>query len=249
MKGERVTSDAGSSVERRAGERTATVFRPVLIEAEEFAGFCLVRNLSQNGMMGKVYAQLAVDTPVTVQFNPDLVISGAVVWASNGQIGIRFDEIIDVPTVLSELRNRFVKGKPNRSPRLQIQCEGEMTVGERTLAIEVQDISQRGLKVRVSDVRPGDEILVCLKGLEPRKAVVRWTQLGIAGINFVRSLSFEQLAKWVIWHQTRMSPAGEESPDRLRGVEAVAFRASSRLSHSAFPAVGAPRCLDRQPGG
>jgi hypothetical protein len=218
MTGEQVTSDR-ESVERRAGERTATVFRPVLIEADEFAGFCLVRNLSPNGMMGKVYAQFAVDTRVMVQFNPDLVISGAVIWASDGQIGVRFDEIIDVPAVLADLGKTLIKGKPNRSPRLQIQCEGELTVGERTLAIEAQDISQRGLKVRVSHVRPGDEVLICLEGLEPRKAVVRWTQLGTAGINFVRPLGFEQLAKWVIWHQTRMSPAGVESPARIGGAK------------------------------
>jgi len=197
----------GLPVERRADERTATVFRPVLIETEEFAGFCLVRNLSPDGMMGKVYTHFAKDTPVTIQFNPDLLVPGAVIWSEDGQVGVRFEEIIDVTTVLADLGKSLAGGKIKRAPRLQIQCDGELEIGEQTLAIEVQDISQRGIKARASRVRPGDEVLVCLEGLEPRQAVVRWTQFGTAGINFNCPLGFEQLAQWVIWHQTMMSPA------------------------------------------
>ena len=195
------------SVERRADERTTTVFRPVLIETEEFAGFCLVRNLSPNGMMGKVYTQFAENTPVTVQFNSDLVVAGAIMWSANGQVGIEFGEYIDVPIVLADLAKRVIKGKLNRAPRLQIQCDGELLIEKRTLPIDVQDISQRGIKARAPYVRPGDEVTVCLEGLKPRHAVVRWTQAGTTGINFTHPLGFEELAQWVIWQQTRMSLA------------------------------------------
>lgn len=54
------------AAERRGEHRTTAVYRPVLIETEESAGFCLPRNMSPSGMMGVAYAQFATDQPVTV---------------------------------------------------------------------------------------------------------------------------------------------------------------------------------------
>ena len=42
-------STADFAIERRSEERTATVFRPILIETDQFAGFCVLRNLSPSG--------------------------------------------------------------------------------------------------------------------------------------------------------------------------------------------------------
>lgn len=193
---------------RRAEDRTMTVFRPVLIESGEFAGFCLVRNLSPNGMMGKVYTQFAEELAVMVQFNPYLTVSGKVIWSSDGEVGIRFDEIVDVSAVLAELARKTVQGKVNRAPRLQVQCPGELVIEDRTLSIDVQDISQRGVKARAPFVQPGDEVLVRLEGLEARKAVIRWTQFGTAGMNFIRPLGFKELAEWVIQRHELDSESG-----------------------------------------
>jgi hypothetical protein len=60
----------------------------------------------------------------------------------------------------------------------------------------VQDISQRGVKVQASLLQPGDEVELQLDGLERRKAMVSWIQTGIAGLTFLRALSFEELARW-----------------------------------------------------
>jgi hypothetical protein len=69
----------------------------------------------------------------------------------------------------------------------------------------LQDISQKGAKIRASFVRSGDEVTLCLAGLEPRKALVRWTRLGAAGLNFVRPFGFDELGEWVIAQQLRDS--------------------------------------------
>ena len=127
-----------------------------------------------------------------------MAIEGEVVWASDGQIGVQFDEPIEVSTVLSALVRSAPGGRVNRAPRLPIDCDGELVIADRTLAIDVQDISQRGIKVRASYVRTGDEVTVRLAGLEPRKAVVRWTRPGTAGLVFLRPLALEVLASWVV---------------------------------------------------
>jgi hypothetical protein len=206
-KGE-VSCLGGSINERRADGRAATVFRPVLIETEEFAGFCLVRNLSQNGLMGVVYTQFAAGLPVSVQFNQDLIVPSTVIWSEHGRVGVQFDAPIEVPAVLDSLAKREIEGKINRAPRVQVRCNGTFLIGDRSLSISVLDISQRGIKVRASFVRPGDEVLVQLDGLEPRKAAVRWTQDGTVGMNFLRPLGFEYLAEWVIGQQTKRTEDG-----------------------------------------
>ncbi len=76
----------------------------------------------------------------------------------------------------------------------------------RALEVPFLDIPQRGVKVRTPFIRPGDEVLVVLKETERRKAVVLWTQAGMAGLNFIKPLSFEELALWVISQQPMGAP-------------------------------------------
>jgi hypothetical protein len=198
------------ALERRTDARTATVFRPVLIETDQFAGFCLVRNLSPHGMRGRVYTSFAQGLPITVQFSPEVVIEGSLIWCKDEHIGVEFDGTIDVEQVLSVLARPLAEGKINRAPRLELQCSGELIIGGRALAIELQDISQRGIKVAASFIESGDEVQVRLAGLE-RKAIVRWTQGGTAGLNFIRPLGFEELAHWVIQqHSGKVSALGSD---------------------------------------
>lgn len=189
--------------ERRSEGRIATVFRPILIETEQFAGFCLLRNLSPSGMRGQVYTSCEEGLPIAVQFSPDQIVQGTLIWCKDEHVGVQFDEPVNVERVLSDLGRKLVEGKINRAPRLQIECEAELVIGDRRLAIDVQDISQRGIKAVASFIKPGEEVWVRLDGLE-RKAVVRWTQSRTAGLNFVVPLSFEELAHWVIRQQAKV---------------------------------------------
>ena len=190
------------AAERRVNARTATVFRPVLIETAEFSSFCLVRNLSEMGIMGHVYTDLAENLPVTIHFGQATKVSGTLVWSAGGRVGVRFRHSVDVDGILAVLAAKIVNGKLNRAPRLRIRCHAKLGIGDRTLAIEVQDVSQRGIKITASFILPGDELYVEMSGIERRKAIVRWTKDGAAGLHFVRPLSFEQLANWVVDYQT-----------------------------------------------
>jgi hypothetical protein len=204
-----MTLHDGKQKDQRSAERMATVFRPVLIEMEQFAGFCLVRNISPGGLMGKVYTQFAENTPVTVHFNAELQAFGDIIWSKDGKVGVNFDEPIDVSTVLSAKAD---ENKVNRALRLEIQSEGELAVDGRFFTMEVQNISQSGIKVKVPfSVSPNEEVVLRLNGMDPRKASVRWTQFGTAGLNFLNPIGFEELAEWVICQQVEVLFPREES--------------------------------------
>ena len=190
--------DDAEAQERRDGSRTTSVYRPVLIEFEGFAGFCLIRNLSPGGMMGQVYTEFTPELSVTVHISPEIIVNGQIVWSKDQRIGVQFEREIDVEEVLKELGSKYIGSKLNRAPRLQIQCSGELRIGNESIAMELQDISQRGTKVAVPHLKAGEEVVVLLDGLDPHKALVRWSQRGTAGLNFVRPLGFEELARWAI---------------------------------------------------
>lgn len=192
----------GETADRRKDNRTTAVYRPVLLEAEGFTGFCLLRNLSPSGMMGEAYAQFAEGEEVSIQFMPGHIVNGTVIWSEGGKIGVQFDQEIDLAGSLKNMGSTYVESKLNRAPRLQLECEGEATVGDARWKIRVQDISQRGLKAVLPGVKPGDEVLLCLPGMEPRKALVRWSQGDTAGLNFLRPIAFEELARWAIYLQS-----------------------------------------------
>lgn len=187
---------------RKGGGRTTAVYRPVLLEADGFTGFCLLRNLSPSGMMGVAYADFAVGEAVSVQFMPGHVVTGKVVWSKDGKIGVQFDEEIDLVGSLRNMGSTYIESQLNRAPRLPIRCDGEAVLGDVRMRLEVRDISQRGLKGVLPSVRLGDEVTVLLPGMEARKAVVRWTQRDMVGLNFIRPVAFEELARWAIYCQS-----------------------------------------------
>ncbi len=187
--------------ERRSAGRVSTIYRPVLIETAEFAGFCLVRNLSSIGMMGQIYTSLAVGTAIQVGFGDIVIVPGHVAWCNDDKIGISFDIQIDVESVLTSLAHRSHRGNTGRAPRLPLQVSGEVIIDDRPIPVELQDISQKGLKVRSAALQTDDEVTVCLPGLEHRKATVRWTQAGMSGLNFIRPIPYDQLGEWVIRQQ------------------------------------------------
>jgi PilZ domain len=195
--------EQGSGEDRRHGDRITTIYRPVVIHVGDFAGFCLVRNISAGGLLGMVYADFATEQPITIEFSEDLQVDGNIAWAEDGRIGVAFDSQIDVLKVLQDLGRKMIDDRVNRAPRLSIECPVGIELGDVTKKTAMHNISQRGLKISNLGLSPADEVFVALDGLETRKAVVRWTNDGMAGLNFVRPLEFDKLAGWVIAFQQK----------------------------------------------
>lgn len=194
-------SPAEGPSNRRSEPRAATVFRPVLIETEDFACFCLVRNLSSRGMSGTVYTAFAPGTPLTVRFGSDMAVDGTLAWCKDDHIGVRFTQTINVDALLASIVNKTKDAKLNRPLRLQVQCAAQLFINGRVLVSEIRDVSQKGLKVLCATVHAGEEVRVKLPHLGSRKAIVRWSRGGAAGLNFLSPLSFEELARWAVDQQ------------------------------------------------
>ena len=173
----------------------AALFFPVLIESDEFVGYCLVSNLAADGLKAKVVAKFTRQQPIRIHLTAERVIQGTLVWSEDDRIGVRFEKKIDVRTVLSGLAD--AQRGPDRHARLAFKCLAEISVGDRFQFVEVADISQRGLKVRTRLGSLGKRVAVQLHELDERDATVRWSDSRSAGLVFTKPLSFPELAQFV----------------------------------------------------
>jgi hypothetical protein len=204
--------------DRRCVGRVTTLFRPALIETEDFVGFCLVKNLSPTGMMAKIYTQLREGERIGVQFCHDITAYGSVIWSNTQDIGVTFDQDIDVPNILASINNPSQDGQLPRAPRLPLKVDGHVMIDNRPFAVKLRDISQKGVKITGFPLKPDEEIVLCLDGLAPKKCVVRWAQLGANGLRFVQPLRFDQLGDWVVSQQLmQMDDRAGGSRSQLEG--------------------------------
>ena len=181
--------------ERRFAARGTAVLSPVLIQSSEFTGYCLVSDLSAEGMKARAYAAFSREQPVCVHFTSQALVEGRLVWSESGRLGVRFDDRIDVAKVLASIGRGGVPKGRDRPARLQVQCLAEVSMGRRFGIAEVQDVSPYGLKVLTRLAGVGEQVAVQVGELEERIATVRWTRAGSAGLAFARQLSFHELAQ------------------------------------------------------
>lgn len=209
-------SDYCDRSDNRAEPRARLIHRPVLVETDQFAAFCLAKNISPSGMMVQFSNDCALNAPVVVHFSDFYSIRGSILWSSNGAIGIKFEAALDVQRTLADLALTRQRGKVNRGLRLAIKVRGEIIYQGRTVPVELVDISQRGVKLRSPFVGEGDEVILKINGLDPRRAIARWAEGGFAGLHFLRPLDFVRLAEWAVRAQTVEFSRTMSSEDRRK---------------------------------
>ena len=182
----------------RSDERQRSVYRPALIETDGYSGFCLVRNLSSWGMKADAYAELDSGQRVVVELSHIQRVEGEIVWSDGSNVGVKFDHQIDVAAVLTGTEGMSGNMSCSRPPRLSIGCTARVFTERGEIPAWVSDVSQRGLKVTITGVANGEELKVELPHHSPKKAIVRWTQDGAAGLNFVAPMKYSELAEWAI---------------------------------------------------
>ena len=107
---------------QRSSERYTRVFRPVVFRVEGCEGLCLVRNISAGGLMGDVPGDVQPGSVIEIDMNSAVQLNGHVVWSNQGQMGVHFDQPIDVQQVLQQIARRIIDGKVQRAPRLSVAC-------------------------------------------------------------------------------------------------------------------------------
>ncbi len=192
--------DGAGYVDRRSEERTATVLRPALLQSEDFKTFCLVRNISGSGLKARVFAPVKDGIQIAIQMSDELVFDGQVIWHDSEAIGMEFDKPINLDSTLTALRTQDSDESSNRPPRLEVVSHARFIIHGQSHALEVIDISSRGIKARSLKSTPpiGDEGTLAIDGLAPRKAIPRWSRDGSVGFQLLEPIGFTELGQWIM---------------------------------------------------
>lgn len=189
--------EAPQPCERRSGPRHITILRVGTIVIDGRHELCLIRNISAGGLMAHVYSTLKPEQQVEVELKTHQRVVGKVSWCSGSNVGIAFDEPVDVEDLLasnSELQN----GWRPRLPRVEVDRLGTLRLGSRVYALNTRDISQGGVKAEIDEpLEVGAEIVVTLDKLPPMQGTVRWVQEGLCGIAFNEIIPFRDLIDWL----------------------------------------------------
>lgn len=183
--------------ERRRQQRHLTILRVAALIIDGERELCLVRNISAGGVMAHVYRPIDVGTRVAIEIKNDEQIAGTVVWDEDSNVGIEFDQRIDVPDLLATSKI-LGDGKQARRPRVSVDRLARLRCGAEVHHVRVNDISQGGIKVEIEAPLPPDaDIVVTLDGFRPLTGIVRWTKEGYAGISFIQVIPIGELCEWL----------------------------------------------------
>ncbi|MEQ9662263.1 MAG: PilZ domain-containing protein [Parasphingopyxis sp.] len=199
------------SADRRVGQRYMTVLQTGKLTGENGDELCLIRNISSGGAMLELFSDIDTGETVTIEFRMGLVVEAIVRWIEDGRCGVAFAAPIDVHQVLSPGGSRMAP----RAPRLSVEGNAAIECeGERIGAARVIDISQGGVKVETdAELTEGQHIVMAIDGLPLRASTVCWSEDGMAGIAFSRTIPLGQVSAWAAGHQRHKQPilAGKAS--------------------------------------
>ena len=191
--------------DRREGERHMTLFRVGSITIGGSRELCLIKNISAGGMMIRAYCPIPVGTPLSIELKSGQPVTGQASWVKDHNVGVAFDERIDVIEILSA----SAEGPRPRMPRIEVDCIAAVRDGANVYRLPVCDISQGGIKLKGDPLlEHGCDLSVTLPGLEPQRAALRWRQDGQIGISFNRLIPLDQLVAWLQGVRDGMRAAG-----------------------------------------
>lgn len=180
--------------ERREASRHLTLFRVGAMTVSGRRELCLIKNISEGGMMIRPYCDLAEGTPLIIELKSGFSVSCTVSWRRDDSVGVTFETPVDVLDILSTSQD----GPRPRMPRVEIDCVATVRDGAIVHQMRVHDVSQGGVKLESATIlKSGCGLVVSLPGLAPQGAVARWTEEGYVGVAFNRVLPLAELIEWL----------------------------------------------------
>lgn len=123
--------------------------------------------------------------------------AGKIAWTGRGEIGVRFDDSIDVVALLNR---QLVNQTPERRtmPRLEVRTTAHVKCGEHFRPAMLRNISAHGLQLEGEDLpAAGSYVSIFSDGLNIPAGEVMWSRDNLAGIELFEELSWTSIIPWV----------------------------------------------------
>jgi hypothetical protein len=156
---------------------------------------CFIRKISALGVT--VGSDLAPALGDRVARLPRTETSRKGSRTSRGELGVRFDDAIDVIALLN--RKLVSQTRERRTmPRLEVRCLAHIKCGEHLWPAMLRNISTRGLQLESSELPGrGTYVSVFVEGLNIPAGEVIWSRGNVAGLELLEELSWTSIIPWV----------------------------------------------------
>ena len=158
---------------------------------------CTIRKISALGVTIESDLEPALGDKVSIEIATGQRPGGKVAWTGRGELGVRFDDAIDVIALLN--RKLVSQTRERRTmPRLEVRCLAHIKCGENFRPAMLRNISAHGLQLEGGDLPPvGSYVSIFVDGLNIPAGEVTWTRGNLAGLELFEELSWASIIPWV----------------------------------------------------
>lgn len=191
-------SPPANSTDRRAHERPTMVLRLGLLEYGGKSSFCLLRNISPNGVQVKLYSSVSEGTDVNLRVGDEDILEGRVAWVRTGLAGIAFKDTLN-PNTLLRVRQVVVPQRSRASPRAQASGFAILRTGGQEYSAKLCDISATGAKILTArSIERGRTAFLLLPKMPALRAFVRWTDGQDTSLIFETPIPIQVITEWLV---------------------------------------------------
>jgi hypothetical protein len=158
---------------------------------------CEIRKISALGVTIAGDLAPALGDRVSVELATGQRPAGKIAWTDGGEVGVRFDDSIDV---IALLNRKLVSQTPERRtmPRLEVRCLAHIKCGENFWPAMLRNISSGGLQLEGSEMPAGGTyVSVFVEGLNIPSGEVIWSRGELIGVELLEELSWTSIIPWV----------------------------------------------------
>jgi hypothetical protein len=166
---------------------------------------CSLRKISTLGATLSAALAPALGERVAVELATGQRVGGKVAWARLGELGVRFDDPIDVIALLN--RKLVSQARERRTmPRLEVHSAVHVKCGQHFAPATLRNISARGLQIEGDDLPAlGSYLAVYAEGLNIPAGEAVWKRGRLLGIELFEELSWSSIIPWVRSHARRQT--------------------------------------------
>jgi hypothetical protein len=173
-----------------AEPRHLSFFKPGTLHGDGEQRPIELLTLAESGAIVRIGAGLREGARLALELNYHYRFAVRVEWSSDSLAGLAFCDRAQVRETLTA-RDR---GHPYRAPRLELDAEIVLRLGDTCLTARAKDVSEGGLKIELDDPEQvGREASVIVPGMPPMAGRIQWCRDGRTGLSFERPLPFRCL--------------------------------------------------------
>jgi hypothetical protein len=158
---------------------------------------CEIRKISALGVTIASDLEPALGDKVAVELATGQRAAGKVAWSDHGELGVRFEDSIDV---IALLNRKLVSQTPERRtmPRLEVRCLAHIKCGANFWPAMLRNISSGGLQLEGAEMPPvGTFVSIFVEGLNIPAGEVLWSRGELVGVELLEELSWTSIIPWV----------------------------------------------------